>query len=552
MTTLTVPHTRFLRLRALLAVVTVALVAGAVPATSDPFGSLTAAEVASAEVVVAADVEAALAAHGEVRAVVQVHPGSIASARAAVTDAGGEVLLDLSIIDGFSARLTPAALARLRALGPAVVRAITLDGPVRFSHTTPAGQYVSDSSFVETIGADHLHRAGIDGSGVGIAIIDTGVSSVADLQGRLRGGVDLTVERDGVDRFGHGTFVAGVAAGSGVSSAGDHAGVAPGAHVVPVKIAGANGASDVSHVLAALQWVVSFRHEFDVEVLNLSFGTDSSQSYLIDPMNYAVEKAWDAGLVVVVAAANDGPDPRTVMKPADDPLVITVGATDSNGTVGRHDDIVAGFSSRGPTRADELNKPDLVAPGAHIIGLRSPGSTIDAEHPYARVGQDYFRGSGTSFSAAVTSGAVALLKQLHPEWTPDQVKGALFGLAVPGPVGERNVDGLGALDVRWAQGFANPGLNQSGKARSNGSGSLGASRGSLLLRLEKDPQAGLTALLSGEMTAQDQIFNGLLYTTTEWTKNSWYDSDWYKNSWYKNSWYKNSWYKNSWYGDEWQ
>ena len=300
----------------------------------------------------------------------------------------------------------------------------------------------------ETVGADVLHAQGIDGEGVGIAIIDTGVADLPDFAGRRVGMLDLSGDDDHVDRYGHGTFIAGVAAGNGASSGGEHAGVAPGAHVVPVKIAGRTGSADISHVLAAIQYVVTFRDVLDIGVLNLSLGTDSDQTQLLSPLNHAVERAWDAGIVVVVSGGNHGEDgPGRIPKPADDPLVVTVGATDSMGTVDRADDHVAGYSSLGPSIADGFDKPDLVAPGSHLVSLIAPGSQLDTVHTSAHVDAAHAQGSGTSFAAGVVSGAAALLRQAHPEWTPDQVNEALTSAAAPGPAGDRNVDGLSLIHI---------------------------------------------------------------------------------------------------------
>jgi serine protease AprX len=184
-----------------------------------------------------------------------------------------------------------------------------------------------------------------------------------------------------------------------------------------VKIAGADGAADVSNVLAAIQWVVSFKDKYDIRVLNLSLGTDSAQSYTTDPLNYAVERAWAAGITVVVSAGNNGPDPRTISKPADDPWVITAGATDDRGTAGVGDDTLPAFSGRGPTAANGLFKPDVVAPSAHMVSLRAPGSTIDTKFPNY-VDGSYRQGSGTSMAAGVVSGAVALMLQANPSLPP--------------------------------------------------------------------------------------------------------------------------------------
>ena len=315
------------------------------------------------------------------------------------------------------------------------------------------------------MGADALQAQGIDGSGVGIAIIDTGVADLPDFAGRRTGMLDLSGDGDDVDAYGHGTFIAGIAAGNGASSGGANAGVAPGAHVIPVKIAGRNGASDISHVLAAIQYVVSFKDTYDIGVLNLSLGTDSDQTQLLSPLNHAVERAWDAGIVVVVSGGNHGDEgPGRIPKPADDPLVITVGATDSMGTVDRADDKVAGYSSLGPSIADGFEKPDIVAPGSHLVSLIAPGSKLDTDFPSSHLDAAHAQGSGTSFAAGVASGAAALLRQAHPDWTPDQVKEAMTSSAAPGPVGIRNVDGFGALDVTAAS-LATPAPDSQGGGR---------------------------------------------------------------------------------------
>jgi serine protease AprX len=180
--------------------------------------------------------------------------------------------------------------------------------------------------------------------------------------------------------------MAGLVAGNGASGAGGATGTAPEARVLSVKVAGADGAADVSTVLAGLQWVVSFRERYGIDVLNLSLGTDSTQSWQDDPLNYAVERAWDAGIVVVVAAANTGPAPGTIAKPGDDPWVVTVGAVDGQGTPGVGDDRVPDFSSRGPTR-DGVAKPDVVAPGARCCrcGRRAARWTAPSHRPTRRV-----------------------------------------------------------------------------------------------------------------------------------------------------------------------
>ncbi|MBW3658418.1 MAG: S8 family serine peptidase [Actinobacteria bacterium] len=514
-------------------------------------------------------IAAALDADGTVAVVVQVRDGDIAAVRELVTRHGGTVSVDLPIVDGFGATVTRDALAALADV-PGIT--VTLDGEIDVSlesllgsgdggtteestgPTTPA-----DTSYVQTIGAHRLHNKGVTGAGVGIAIIDTGVSEVGDLTGRIQGAVDLSGEGDHVDRFGHGTFIAGVAAGSGAASKGEHAGVAPGAHIVPVKIAGRDGSADVTHVLAGIQYVVSFKDDHDIGVLNLSLGTNSTQSWKTDPLNYAVQRAWDAGIVVVVSGANLGPGPQTVTKPADDPLVITLGAVDAHATSDRADDTMSDFSSRGPTASDGLVKPDLVAPGVSLVGLRAPDSFIDTNYPKARIDTAYFRGSGTSFSAAVVTGAAALLRQAHPDWTPDLIKGALMATAAPGPVGSPNVDGAGSVDVAAASKLSAPPVANVGVGRSDGTGALDLSRGDLQVEIVTEDVYDLagnlistvTEVLTGETTAQDLLFDREAYVL-EWSKARWYETDWNKARWYKARWYDADWQKARWYATDWK
>ncbi len=484
------------------------------------------------------------AADGPVEVVVRATPSTVIEVQALAADLG-TVTQSLPIVDGFAATLDAEAIETLAAT-PGVI-AISLDGIVTLG-TAGGGSSEPDSSYVETIGADVLHAQGIDGTGVGIAILDTGVTEVADLAGRIVGAADFAGDGDHLDHYGHGTFIAGVAAGNGAASFGEHAGVAPGAHVIPVKITGLDGSSDVTHVLAGIQYAVSFADQYDIGVINLSLGTDSSQSWLVDPLNYAVEKAWDAGIVVVASGANLGPDSQTITKPADDPLVIAVGSTDSNGTIDRSDDTVPDFSSRGPTRDSGRAKPDLVAPGVSIVGLRAPGSWADLNAPEARVGTDYFRGSGTSFSTAVVSGAVALLRQAHPSWTPDQIKGALLGTAAAGPVGNPNVDGHGAIDVAAAAALSNPTPANQGVARSTGLGSLDLSRGTMQVQIQPN---NLLQLLTGLTTAQNKPFDAVEFTSTEWYGAQWYGAQWYGAQWYGAQWYGAQWYGAQWYGAQW-
>ena len=490
---------------------------------------------------------------GNVPVIVQSVEGSVPSTQQAILRAGGTVTLDLPLIDGMAATVPVAAVKNLAAT--AGVRAISLDRPVLVQSGGGGGS--QNSVYAGVVRADDAWSSGVTGGGVTVALLDTGIADVADLAGRvlpiqndLTGQwspcVNLSGEAGCGDSYGHGTFVAGLIAGSGASSGGDFKGVAPSANLVSIKVAGANGASDVSNVIAGIQWAVSFRDRYGIKILNLSLGTDGTQTYRTDPLNYAVEKAWSSGITVVVAASNRGPAAGTIAKPGDDPWVITVGATDDRGTPGLGDDQLPNFSSRGPTAADGLAKPDVVAPGAHVVSLRAPGSSIDTQFP-STIGGAYRKGSGTSMATGVVSGTVALMLQANPGWAPDRVKFALMATARPNASNDPMAVGSGLIDA-WAASFAAPaGTANQGLARSNGLGSLNASRGSVKVFVDNP----LNTIVSGLLTTQLLLWNPLVYTTTEWTGSSWYGSSWYGSSWYGSSWYGSSWYGSSWYGSSW-
>ena len=490
---------------------------------------------------------------GDVKVIVQSIEGSFVSTERAIKQAGGKVTLDLPIINGVAATLPARAITGLATIEG--VRSISLDRPV----TVQGGgdSTSADSVYPKVVNADNAWQAGASGSGVTVAVLDTGIADIADLAGRVlpitddiahstSPCVNLSGEQGCGDSYGHGTFIAGIIAGNGAASNGEYSGVAPGANLVSVKLAGRDGSADVSNVIAGIQWSVSFRDRYGIKVLNLSLGTDSHQTYRTDPLNYAVEKAWASGIVVVVAASNRGPSAGTISKPGDDPWVITVGATDDRGTSGLGDDQVPNFSSRGPTAADGLAKPDVVAPGAHIVSLRAPGSAIDTQFPNY-IDTAYRKGSGTSMATGVVSGSVALMLQANPAMSPDRVKYALKATARAAASSDPMAVGSGVIDAYAAAYRAPAGTANGGLPRSNGLGSLDASRGTVRVSLATVPNT----ILSGLVTAQALLWNPLLYTMTSWTGSSWYGSSWYGSSWYGSSWYGSSWYGSSWYGSSW-
>jgi serine protease AprX len=367
-----------------------------------------------------------------------------AQQRDLVRAAGGAVTRDLHLIRGLGARLADGARTRLA--DTAGVRAVTPNAPTTVEGAGRTAGFASgalETAFVQSTRADKAWTqptAPAMGAGVAVAVVDTGIAgdlpdfhvSSSDHSSRVVASVvthpDATTA---TDRYGHGTHVGGLVAGNGRAiSATDplhdrYSGTAPRANLVSVKVSDDHGNSTVADVIAGLQFVVDHGADYGVRVVNLSLGSTVPMSYRVDPLDAAVEAVWAHGIVVVVAAGNRGDAPDAVSyAPANDPYVITVGAVDDQGTKDTGDDSLASWSGRGVTQ-DGFTKPDLVAPGAHIVAPLAPGSDFNWLCATCVVDGRYFMVSGTSMSAPIVSGIAADMLSLHPEWTPDQVKGAL-------------------------------------------------------------------------------------------------------------------------------
>jgi serine protease AprX len=484
-------------------------------------------------------------------------PGSSA-AEDLVRSLGGHVTHELSLVGGFSATVPGSAVSALTS-SPLVWRVwgdakITSQG-VNYSKY----DYVAANTvWKQAIGLPQV-QSSYTGAGVGVALVDTGVVPVNDLAHAVSYRVDFTPEVDGYDRFGHGTHMAGIIAGRGVDNS-MYTGVAPGANLIDIKVAGFNGATDISVVIAGLQWAVSHRAQYNIKVLNLSFGTDSRQPYAIDPLDYAVEQTWKAGILVVVAAGNNGSAAGTIEKPADDPYVVTVGAADLKNTTDTSDDAVADFSSRGPTQ-DGFSKPDILAPGVTIVSDRDPGSAIDVAHPAAVVGSSYFKGTGTSQAAAVVSGIAALMYQANPNLTPDLAKATLVQSAVNASRANKVLDaqvgaGAGLVDANGAvwPGKAKIAAANQGLTPSTGTGSLEASRGSLHIYVNQcDATTGTCTpmLLTGEVDALGNAWSGNAWSGNAWSGNAWSGNAWSGYAWEGNAWSGNAWSGNAWSNVAW-
>jgi serine protease AprX len=323
----------------------------------------------------------------------------------------------------------------------------------------------------DTVGATAVRGTlAYDGGGIGVAVIDSGIAaSHADLTGsdgvsRVVRFVDFVNGRaEAYDDHGHGTHVAGIVAGSGFESGGARAGIAPGARLIVLKALDASGTGRVSSVIAALDYAVANRGALNIRVVNLSVRAGAYESYHSDPLTLAAQRAVRAGIVVTAAAGNlgRGTDGRMqyggVTAPGNAPWVLTVGASNHGGTSDRSDDAVATFSSRGPGAGGFSAKPDIVAPGVGIESLSAPGSTLYStraqyllDGTIATSSPPYLSMSGTSMSAPVAAGAVALMLQANPALTPNQVKAILQYTAEYRPGYDALTQGAGFLNAKGA------------------------------------------------------------------------------------------------------
>jgi serine protease AprX len=364
-----------------------------------------------------------------------------------VTNAGGTVVSTLPVGSMLSADMTT---GEAQTLGSQAGIQVTPDVTVSTQGVAAPSRAAADD-FAQQSGAAGLWANHVTGSGVNVAVLDTGIAPLPDFNGRLVGGVDLTgAGNPFLDSYGHGTFVAGLIAGNGASSNGTYTGEAPGAGLVSVKVAGASGQTDLATVIAGVDWTIEHAASLNIRVLNMSLGFQPFESTPLNPLDEVVQQAWDAGIVVVTSAGNTGPFNGTILSPGDDPLVITVGSVDDGGQSNVANDVMSSFSSVGPTDPDGWVKPDIVTSGRSVVSLLVPGSTIALANPQAIVGTNNFAGTGTSFSAAIASGAAALILSKNPNETPSQVKASILATASPGPVGNPFVDGHGVLNVAAA------------------------------------------------------------------------------------------------------
>jgi len=450
-----------------------------------------------------------------------------------------------SSVSGVSAQLTGAQIVELA--GQKGILAITPDSKIRLSVTN--GGFSSNQNWVTAASAADSWSGTLRPPA--IAVVDSGVQACradfndtgAGCNTRVVARVTMTslLPNSSGDGRGHGTLVAGLAAGARDG----YAGVAPTAPIVSIDVMDDNGMAVTSDVIAAADWILANKSRYNIRVANFSLQSTVSGSFMYDPLNKAVEKLWFNGVVVVVAAGNYGVDglPTTVAyAPGNDPFVISVGAADLNGTpTARGDDFAAPWSAFGYT-LDGFAKPDIGAPGRLLVGPVQATATMPLEHPERVTAPGYMWMSGTSFAAPLVSGAAAQLLAKYPNWTPDQVKGALMltarstaaGTALG--VGELNVKGAYQFDYSSLVGGTPPNpnaaLNQ--YVAADGAGAL----------------AFDSASWSNAATA-DASWNQASWSQASWNQASWASASWNQASWASASWNAASWSSASWNAASW-
>lgn len=393
-----------------------------------------------------------------------------------VSRVGGQLTHDLKIINAVAANLTSVQIEVLKQLNLKLTPNTSLQND---GHAVGQRIYFSPASATQMTNASELHDAGVFGDGVTMVVLDSGVKSMSGLRqdayGRHRvygtyNAIENKINQNDDEESGHGTHVASVALNSERDINGNFYGVAPNARLISVKAFDSAGKGNYADVIRGIQWSVYYRERYNIRVMNLSFSTEARSYYWDDPLNQAVMKAWQSGIVVVASAGNRGSSPGGIGVPGNVPYILTVGAvTDAYTPDNLADDRMASFSSSGPTY-ERFIKPDVVAPGGHLMGLMESKMQLASEHPEFHDGGKYFTMSGTSQAAGVVSGVAALMISLNPSLTPDDVKCRLMtsakvakdpeGNLVYSPLqqGAGMVDAVGAV-ASSVTGCANQGLD---------------------------------------------------------------------------------------------
>ncbi len=502
--------------------------------------------------------------------IVRAIPGQVHEAERLVTSAGGTVGRELSIISGFAAQVPADAVNGLRNAVD-VVTSVEVDAPIQPLSIDPVlgydavGDLGSMLNVTKSVGAQALWAGGSTGEGVDVALLDTGVAPVTGLVGQVVDGPDLSLDyqnglAESVDAYGHGTHMAGIIAGRDpdttvLTDPTKFVGVAPDARIVNVKVGAADGSTDVSQVIAGIDWVVEHRNDngMNIKVLNLSFGTLSKQSYTVDPLAYAAEVAWRNGVMVVAAAGNDGPTVKQLSDPAYDPRILAVGASDPKDSPLVSTWKPADFNNAaGPTK----RSADVYAPGMHILSLRDPGSYVDTNFPESQVGERFTLGSGSSQAAAVTSGLLADLYEKFPNATPDQMKNLLVKTDTEFKSSTLTqllgLDHVGTINGQKAMSGKELTSDHNGRQDfpyATGTGSLELARGDLHL-------SNSTSVLTGEQDIFGNAWNAQAWATasangTAWNGGLWNGQRWSGDDWAGQRWSNALWTANDWSGQRW-
>jgi serine protease AprX len=460
-----------------------------------------------------------------VRVIVQAQ-GPTAGLERQVTRLGGYVTRDLALIHAFAATLPARAVPQIaRARG---VRWISPDAATTASYTCCSAATLQ-SVYPQAVAATQLWSAAgtpLQGQGIGVAVVDSGVNNNSDFSGASGGNRVVARAKFNsntnsmVDGYGHGTHVAGIIGGNGYNSSGNYMGVAPQVNLINVKVSDDTGNALISDVVNGLQWVFNNAATYNIRVVNLSLNSTMAASYQVDPLDAAVETLWNAGIVVVVSAGNNGTTNSGVLyAPANDPFAITVGAVDDMGTASTSDDTRASFSAYGTEAISAtsglnttITKPDLVAPGVNITSvLASSTSTLAQTHPANVVGSSYFTMSGTSMAAPVVAGVAALLLQSNPSLTPNQVKYRLTSTATP----LASTTGTGAGEVK-----AYAAVTSTATATANSGIAPAASI-----------QPGDPAALWGSASWGSASWGSTTWTAASWGSASWGSASWGSDYW---------------------
>ena len=440
-----------------------------------------------------------------------------------------------------------AVVASFLGVAPGASAATDCASPDTYSHEETTGSLYNVRA---AIGADDVAA---DGTGVDVAVIDTGVAPVPGLDGadKVVNGPDLSFEAGvddlrHLDTYGHGTHMAGI-----IGADGDVDGIAPGARIVNIKVADSAGAVDPTQVLAAINWVIEHKdaNGLNIRVLSISYGVPAEDiDYVDDPLAVAVEAAWDAGIVVVAAAGNDGRKEKSLASPAHDPYVIAVDAYEDKRSQNGKGDCLRRNQNWKSAKIGSSGKwsertPDIGAPGRTIVSLRVPGSRIDQDHPASRISPTLTKGTGTSQAAAVVSGAVAVLLDARPDLSPDEVKALLVDTA----------DDRGMLDLADAVNGDDDDDDDDSVVqawpRATGAGSIDALRHDVVTFADGSTLTGETAALLDDWSGS--TWTGSTWTGSTWTGSTWTGSTWTGGSWMGSTWTGSTWTGSTWTGSTW-